>query len=1109
MGLFDNFAQRRGYEKAAPAVEKASSITSGDNWGEIFGGSGSSQSFSTFNSQKEQLAAYVDWVYAATRYIAETCATIDLRILLNHTTQKKATLGQKLIYQPVKLQKSLAAQGKKTIIEKDAKGRLVARSVTPLEEIESHPLLDLLDCPNPYMTRIEFFEMTFLHLELAGEAFWAISRDKKNGPPTELWPMMPNLVSVVADPEKFILGYEYTVNGQKLPFAPEDVIHHKYSNPNDFRRGMSPVQAAARVIDTDTHMADHNRRIFYNGATVDAVLYTDNKLNDENWKRLNQQWGDKYGGTSNSHKTAILENGLKYAPMAMTNRDLNFLEGMNFNRDQILAIFGVPKSLLGMDESMSRANAEAAEYAFSKNKVRPKMLRLTSRITEDLAIQFGDDILVSFTDPVPDDKEFVLKEKQASVGSTNQIGWRTPNEIRAEDGDTPLDGGDEVFINGNLKPMAYAAQQPELEDKPAVAQEDPGAADDDGEAQDGDEEDADTAGTGSTSDDTGTPSSAGDGGSTSSDTTTTSTNAGKTAAKPLPHQAKPSLKQISSRDFPDLYEGTGIDPANLGCVMVDTTTLPVMEFMPDSAGDLVEEGVVEAETEAHVTLLYGLLENGNVWKDKVDQLLAGWDMKSIVIDEVDAFDLGESYAIIGHVQKTDEIVDGHERLTLLPHINTFSEYKPHITLAYVKHIESVKNKWVKTLGQVYDGKMVKTIGINYGHLPDFDEDDVETKEPETEPEKCICCNGTGEHESGYECYRCDASGLEADAEGPSPCDGKFEDGNGGRGEKDMSEDDDSAGALVPKIPKQDEKGANSESAAPKVVHDTSSKVADDIASTAKTPAQLEQMQKDFTAIRDRISNKYEDDFMKAAHKRFEEQKKEVLKNVKANFKSYKPSKKAATKAQKNLLSDLFGKVKSAAAWTKALLPIYKGSVVTSGNAAFNYVADASTSGTSQQFSGADPAIQKFYTDRSSLISVGIDDTTERLLKTSLIEGISSGESVGELADRVENIYGAAAGYRALRIARTEAIDSTSFATVNAWEQSGVVSGKMWKTGSANPCTFCSKLDGKVMDLSTNFFDKGSTFSAGEGQSMKLDYDNVDGPPLHPNCCCSLLPVLAS
>ncbi|MDQ0825413.1 phage gp29-like protein/2'-5' RNA ligase [Arthrobacter sp. B2I5] len=185
--------------------------------------------------------------------------------------------------------------------------------------------------------------------------------------------------------------------------------------------------------------------------------------------------------------------------------------------------------------------------------------------------------------------------------------------------------------------------------------------------------------------------------------------------------------QISSKDVPGLYDDLGIDPSNLGCIMMDTETLNVMTHLPaDFEADLIQStkpsdhamGAV-AETEAHVTLLYGLLENGNLWKDKVDAVLKGWSLDSVTIADVDYFDVGDSFAVIAHIEKTPELIDGHERLTLLPHIQTFSEYKPHLTLAYVSKDADIDD-WVDYLGTAFNGKTLKTAGINYGDLPDAD-----------------------------------------------------------------------------------------------------------------------------------------------------------------------------------------------------------------------------------------------------------------------------------------------------------------------------------------------------------------------------------------------------
>ena len=185
------------------------------------------------------------------------------------------------------------------------------------------------------------------------------------------------------------------------------------------------------------------------------------------------------------------------------------------------------------------------------------------------------------------------------------------------------------------------------------------------------------------------------------------------------------IASVSARDFPDLYDGTGVNPDDLGCIMLDVEPMDVLKHLPAELHDNLVQATTRhdhamgavAESEAHVTLLYGLLENGNVWKDKVDAVLTGWKLDRVEIDEVGFFETPDSFAVVAHVKLTGDLVDGHERLTLLPHIQTFSEYKPHITLAYVDKDTDV-TPWVKALGAAYNGKTVKSVGINYGDEPE-------------------------------------------------------------------------------------------------------------------------------------------------------------------------------------------------------------------------------------------------------------------------------------------------------------------------------------------------------------------------------------------------------
>lgn len=191
----------------------------------------------------------------------------------------------------------------------------------------------------------------------------------------------------------------------------------------------------------------------------------------------------------------------------------------------------------------------------------------------------------------------------------------------------------------------------------------------------------------------------------------------------------PQLSDMSSRDFPGLHEALGIDADKLGCIMLDLQPFDVLKHVPDAQNDLyitkeAHSGGAVAETEAHVTLLYGLLQNGNTIKDQVDKVLSGWKCESVVLDMVDSFPVPADAPAVPIVAKlwNSELQDANKRLSLLPHVNTFTEYNPHVTIAYVKNDPDTVQKWVKALNQVIAGMRITATGINYGDLPKDDEE---------------------------------------------------------------------------------------------------------------------------------------------------------------------------------------------------------------------------------------------------------------------------------------------------------------------------------------------------------------------------------------------------
>ena len=152
-------------------------------------------------------------------------------------------------------------------------------------------------------------------------------------------------------------------------------------------------------------------------------------------------------------------------------------------------------------------------------------------------------------------------------------------------------------------------------------------------------------------------------------------------------------RPMNSHNFEPTYKSLGIDLDSLGCIMLDVEPHQSLdEVIPSdwlyTSPDPKKFWFNNVLDHLHVSLLYGLMENGNVWKRHVDEVLFGWHPDIIEVDHITAFPSPlptEPYScIIAKLRITDNLLEAHQRLSFLPHINTYPEYTPHITLAYVK-----------------------------------------------------------------------------------------------------------------------------------------------------------------------------------------------------------------------------------------------------------------------------------------------------------------------------------------------------------------------------------------------------------------------------------------
>lgn len=308
----------------------------------------------------------------------------------------------------------------------------------------NHPIERLLRNPNPTLSQFELLESTFGFLELTGNAYWFLS-GPLGGAPTEIWPLRPDRVRIAADKQRYIGGYVYTVDGVDVPLDADEVIHFKRWNPTNDLYGLSPLEAAALASQTDRHMAIWNRNFFSQEKAIPAGLVTiRNMVSDSDYTRIIREFRESFGGTE--RKTAFIRGAdVSWSDIGLSQKETDFLEARQLNRDEIFHIFGIPLGLYA--RNATEANATIARQTFLADTIWPKLMRFSQKLTLQLAPFFGPNLIV-----VPEE----IRDTSADLAEVQAAGpYLTINEMRARFWNMPpLPGGDQINLTPGPSPQA-------------------------------------------------------------------------------------------------------------------------------------------------------------------------------------------------------------------------------------------------------------------------------------------------------------------------------------------------------------------------------------------------------------------------------------------------------------------------------------------------------------------------------------------------------------------------------------------------------------------------------------------------------------------------------
>ncbi len=330
------------------------------------------------------------------------------------------------------------------------------------EKAVDNPLYFLLhDEPNTEMTSFVFRETLMTHLLLWGNAYSQIIRNGK-GEVVGLYPLMPDRMTVNRD-EKGRLYYEYmassddakTLKDGMVRLSAYDVLHIPGLG-FDGLAGYSPIAMAKNAIGLAIAAEEYGSKFYANGATPSGILEYPGTVKEPD--KVRESWNAGFGGSSNAHKIAVLEDGMKYTPISISPNEAQFLETRKFQINEIARIFRVPPHMVGDLEKSSFSNIEQQSLEFVKYTLEPWLVRWEQAMQRALI-------------PHDDKSKYFIKfnvdgllrgdyqSRMQGYATARQNGWMSANDIRELENLDRIpaeDGGDLYLINGNMMPLSMS-----------------------------------------------------------------------------------------------------------------------------------------------------------------------------------------------------------------------------------------------------------------------------------------------------------------------------------------------------------------------------------------------------------------------------------------------------------------------------------------------------------------------------------------------------------------------------------------------------------------------------------------------------------------------------
>lgn len=323
-------------------------------------------------------------------------------------------------------------------------------------EVERNsPYAPVLDRPNHYQNRIQFFTYWMLSKLTRGNAYALKQRDSR-GIVTALYLLDPLRVRPMVSPrgDVFYACQQDLLAGlteASFVIPAREIIHDIGFAPYHPLCGFSPVYAAGHAAMQALTINHNATRLFRNGSQVGGVLTAPGSISNDTAARLEKYWQDNYSGEQNIGKVAVLGDGLKFEkPTVMSAVDAQLIDQLKWDDEKICGVHHVPPYKVAVGPLPSYNNVDALSQDYYGTCLQYYFEALELCLTEGLEL---DSVGYEVEFCVEDLDRMDMAARVESATKSISGALCTPDEARAKFNLPKVKGGDKVYLQKQNWPL--------------------------------------------------------------------------------------------------------------------------------------------------------------------------------------------------------------------------------------------------------------------------------------------------------------------------------------------------------------------------------------------------------------------------------------------------------------------------------------------------------------------------------------------------------------------------------------------------------------------------------------------------------------------------------